>query len=191
MMDEIVCIIDKSGSMKSIRNDAIDGINAFLDEQKKVGEARLTLVFFDHEYQMVHDRVLLSSIGKLTEISYVPRGTTALYDAIGRTIDDVGKKISDMRIEDQPNKVVFAILTDGQENASKDYKRDKVNQMIEHEKKLGHKIIFLSADQDAFETGRMLGVNKVDIHSFVATGVGVRYAYHTASDSAVKYRTKS
>ncbi len=91
-LTEIVCILDRSGSMQSMRDDAIGGFNAFLEEQKKLpGAAHLTVVLFDHEYDVLHQGVDIQQVAPLNSDTYVPRGQTALLDAVGRTVDDVGR----------------------------------------------------------------------------------------------------
>lgn len=142
-MQEIICILDKSGSMMSCAGAAVEGFNQFLEEQNKVGEANLTLVWFDNGYQIGYE-------GKLTEakpIDYWPNGgLTALHDAIGKTFNHVKERFS----KEKPEKVVMAILTDGHENASKEFNSKSVGDLIEeHEDKYGWDVIYLGANQDA------------------------------------------
>jgi hypothetical protein len=110
-LSEIVCIIDRSGSMGSIRDDAIGGFNTFLAEQKKLpGEATLTYIQFDTEYEVVHENAPLNDVPPIDETVYVPRGSTALLDAVGRTIDATGKRLANMPEEHRPETVIVAIL---------------------------------------------------------------------------------
>lgn len=190
MNSEIVCIIDRSGSMHSIANDAIGGFNTFLEEQKKVeGEATLTYVQFDNEYEVVHENKPLQEVPQINETTYQPRGMTALLDAVGKTIDDVGKRLSGMSEQNRPDKVIVAILTDGMENASKKYSLEQVKGMITHQKdKYQWEFIYLGANQDAFAEGFKLGIDAKDTIAFAATGQGVRKAYTNMSNLTSNYR---
>ncbi|MFW9872522.1 MAG: hypothetical protein ACFFG0_05415, partial [Candidatus Thorarchaeota archaeon] len=148
MKCEIVCIIDRSGSMASIAKDAIGGFNTFLEEQKKVkGEATLTFIQFDTDYEIIHENKPLFDVPKLNESTFQPRGATALLDAVGKTIDSVGKRLSNMQENNRPEKVIVAILTDGEENSSKEYTLSKVREMITHQRdKYQWEFIFLAAN---------------------------------------------
>ena len=189
---EIVVIVDRSGSMQAIREDAVGGFNTFLDEQKKVpGSANLTLVLFNHEYQLVHSAVPLDNVKALDSATYIPGGTTALLDAVGRTIDDIGKRLSETADADRPNKVIVAILTDGLENASKDYKRERISEMISHQRdKYKWEFFFLAANQDAIQSGTSIGVAVANTMSFAATPDGTKTAYRGMSNSVTRSRTR-
>ena len=191
---EIICIIDRSGSMGSIRNDSIFGFNTFLQEQKKLpGEANLTLILFDDEYLVVHNNVNIQDVPELTEKTYVPRGWTALLDAIGKTIVTVGERLDKTPEENRPEKVIVAILTDGEENDSEEYtSKEKINEMITHQReKYNWQFIFLGANQDAFKTGGSLGINSADTFNFAANSVGTRSAYNNMTKTVSSYRTNS
>lgn len=192
MKSEIVCIIDRSGSMHSIVDDAIGGFNAFLEDQKKVdGEATLTFVQFDNEYEVVHENKPLNDVPNLDLNTYVPRGSTALLDAIGRTIDTVGKRLSNTPEDKRPNKVIVSILTDGEENASREYTLSKIKEMITHQKeKYNWEFIFLAANQDAFSEGFKLGIDSKDTFAFAANSVGTRNAYKNMGNVNKSYRTQ-
>ena len=191
-LTEIICILDRSGSMAGIRSDAIGGFNTFLAEQQKLpGEARLTLVLFNHEYQRTLDAAPLSEVQPLTEATYVPDGMTALLDAVGRTIDEVGKRLADTPEAERPGAVLICILTDGLENRSSDYSREKVREMIEHQQeKYGWTFVFLAANQDAFDEARKLGIRKEDAVNYDATADGVREAYDVMSVRASDSRRR-
>lgn len=188
MKVEIACVLDRSGSMSSIRSDAIGGFNAFLDAQKKIpGEANLSLVLFDNEYEKVYESKELSSVPELTTATFVPRGSTALFDAVGRTIDDLGAKLDSSA--NKPDKVIFVILTDGEENSSQEYSQERIAEMIKHqEEKYSWEFIFLAANQDAFETGSMLNIKACNTANFAATSVGTRDAYAYMSNTVASYR---
>ena len=120
-LTEIAFVLDRSGSMNPIAADAIGGFNTFLASQQSLpGEARLTLVLFDHEYLVTHNNVDIRSVPPLHSAAYLPRGMTALLDAVGRTIDDVGARLATTPEEQRPAKMIVAILTDGQATASRD-----------------------------------------------------------------------
>jgi len=192
MKSEIVVILDRSGSMQSIREDAIGGFNAFIEGQKKVeGEATVTLAQFDDIYEMVYDNIPLNEIKDLTSETYVPRGATALYDAIGKTINHVAtRRKTTCPVCDSETKVIFAILTDGHENVSREFNQAKINEMISHNRDSHEwEFIFLAANQDAFAAGGALGIKSSDTFNFAATGVGTRSAYADLGNITTSYRT--
>lgn len=187
---EIICIVDRSGSMHSIKDDAIGGFNQFLEDQQAVpGEANLTLVLFSHEYILVHDAVPLPQVEPLTDKTYQPSGSTALLDAVGRTIDDVGKRLAKTAEPERPSQVIVAILTDGQENASSDYSKTRLAEMIQHqEEKYAWQFFFLGANIDSFSTAGGLNIKKAQTANFVATAEGVRNAYKQQSEWVTRAR---
>jgi len=125
-------VLDRSGSMSSVRDDAIGGFKTFLAEHQKLpGEALLTLVQFNDGYEVVHDGVLVAVVPPLTPETYVPGGNTALLDAMGRTIDSVGAKLQSMPEGERPGKVIVVVISDGQENASREYTAQHVKSMID------------------------------------------------------------
>ena len=133
-LTEIVSIVDRSGSMQSILDDAIGGFNTFLAaQQRQPGEAKLSLILFDHEYQIVHQAVDIQQVEPLNQDTYVPRGSTALLDAVGKTIDAVGERLAATPESERPSQVIVSILTDGYENASQTYSKPKVAEMIKHQ----------------------------------------------------------
>ena len=189
-LTELVCIVDRSGSMEAIRDDAIGGFNRFLEDQQQApGEARFTLVLFNNEYELVQDRAPIDQVRPLTGGSYVPSGTTALMDAVGRTITDVGVRLSKAPDEDLPAHVIFGILTDGMENASSDYTLARVSSMIAHQQETYKwDFVYLAANQDAFQTGRSMSIQKKDVRSFESTPEGVREAFSMMSSEVSQRR---
>lgn len=189
-LTEIICIIDRSGSMDSIRTDAIGGFNAFLGAQQQLpGQARLTLVLFNHEYERVLDGTPLPDVQPLSDETYQPAGTTALLDAVGRTIDDVGQRLAATPEAERPGKVLVCILTDGLENSSSDYTRERVQAMIQHQQETyAWEFAFLAANQDAFAEAGGLSIAAHDAAGFAATSTGVREAFHVLSDRATRTR---
>lgn len=186
---EIVCIVDRSGSMASIVDDAIGGLNTFFEEQKKVpGKALVTTILFDHEYIVYHDGIKLEDVKPFDNKTYVPRGTTALLDAIGRGIATAKERIRDLPKTKQPSKIIVAVLTDGFENSSREYNKDKIVKMIKDQRKEKWEFIFLAADEQAMHDAMILGFQKVDTMSFTKTGAGVRVAYTNMSNLTANYR---
>ncbi len=157
---DIVVVLDRSGSMAAAIDDTIGGFNGFLEEQKRAeGLARLTLTRFDHEYEIVYEREDIARVPPLDRSTYVPRGNTALLDAIGRTIGALGARIAADAEAERPWKVVFVILTDGQENASREFTRSRILEMIrEKEQEAGWEFVFLGANQDAIAEARSIGI---------------------------------
>ena len=136
MKTDITVVLDRSGSMESIAKDVVTGLNEFVHKQQEVeGEAWFTLVQFDDEYDVVHFRAPIADVPKLTRRTYVPRGSTALLDAIGRTIVDISARIASMAPGDRPDQIVFAVATDGQENASHEFTRRQIFKMIREREK--------------------------------------------------------
>lgn len=177
---EIVCVLDRSGSMSAVRTDAIGGFNTFLQEQKKLpGKATMTLALFNTEYDLKYNGVELKDAEELNDISYVPGGATALLDAVGRTIESVAKRLKKKR--NKP-KVIFAILTDGEENASNEWTKEKLFDLIkEKQDKDNWAFLFLAANQDAIATAVSMAIPAGNAVDYAGTGIGTRTAYATAS----------
>lgn len=188
MKVEIAVVMDRSGSMASIKDDVIGGFNTFLKEQKSApGDVTFTLVLFDNEFLTPYYAVDIQKVPDLNQFNYTPRGSTALYDAVGRTIDEIGKRLD--KHSEKPDKVIVAILTDGEENSSSKYTRDQVASMIKHqESKYAWEFVFLAANQDAFQTGASLNIKACNTANFAATAQGARDAYRSMSDMTMSYR---
>ena len=148
--------------------EAIGGFNGFLESHQKVsGDAKLRLVLFDHEYIVAHDGRLIKDVPKLDDHSYVPRGTTALLDAIGRTINTIGERLDKTSEPERPGKVIVAILTDGLENASQEFSRRQIHEMITHQREVYNwEFIFLGANQDAIHAGAQIGIPAANAVTF-------------------------
>lgn len=170
-LTDITMVVDRSGSMESIRADAEGGINTFVDSQKsEPGEALLTLVQFDTAYEFIHKGVPISSVSRFR---LVPRGSTALLDAVGRAINETGARLAAMDEAQRPGLVVFVIVTDGAENSSKEFSREQIRKMIEHQQSVYKwQFTFLAANQDAFAEGATLGIAQAGIANFTAANVG-------------------
>ena len=190
---EIAIVLDRSGSMSSIKSDAIGGYNSFIESQKKVeGTASVSLYLFDDQYDIVYENKDIQSVSVLTEEIFIPRGMTALYDAMGKTINTLGEKFETMKESDRPSKVLVAILTDGAENKSQKFTSSKIKEMIEHQRsKYSWEFAFLAANQDAFLTGGDLGISKDMTMNFMATASGTRGAYATLNAMSTSYRTNN
>ena len=120
-LTEIVVIIDKSGSMRHLSSDVIGGINTFIQEQKRLeGDVNFSMLLFNDHIKHKYDRLKLSEVNELTSLDYNPNGFTSLYDAIGFAISHIGSKLHDTIEDDRPSKVLFAIMTDGEDNTSRE-----------------------------------------------------------------------
>lgn len=156
-LTDITMILDRSGSMMRIKTDTEGGFNAFIKEQRAVaGEARVSLVQFDDQYEEVYSGVL---VGSVPPVDLQPRGSTALLDAVGKTVVTTGERLAGMGEEDRPGHVVVVILTDGLENASHEWSREKVFELIkEQQEKYAWTFVFLGSNQDAIKVGAGIGV---------------------------------
>ena len=196
-LTEIAVVMDQSGSMASIKTDAIGGFNTFLDAQKNApGEALFSLVLFDTTKV---DRRFLSvpikSVPPLDEVTYTPAAGTPLYDAVAITIDEVGKKLSSMKEEDRPEKVVVVILTDGEENSSTDYRgeqgRLRLHEKIKHQSDVYKwQFVFLAANMDASLVGGSVGIGVQGCQGWQGGGE-LRAAYCFTSNAVTSYRGSS
>jgi hypothetical protein len=188
----ITVILDRTGSMESIRDDTIGGFNAFLAQQKaEPGLATLTLVQFDTQdpYEVVHRFILLGAVPELTRHTYIPRASTPLLDAMGRGIIDLEKSIADMKGDQPPSRVVFVVITDGQENSSREFRKDQVEKMIkDKQEKCGWQFVFLSADLAAIEDALTSGVQASGVMAFDKTGQGTSDAWASVSGRVADYR---
>ena len=151
---KIAVIMDRSGSMASVHEANVNGYNEFVNGQKLTpGTADLMLIMFDDHFEVRYDQPL-AQVAPMLLTDFVPRGSTALNDAIGRTIVEVGAILARMPESDRPGKVILVILTDGEENASKEFTREKVARMIGHQREVYKwEFVFLGANQDAVLTG--------------------------------------
>lgn len=180
---EIIVVLDRSGSMDVIKKATIEGFNGFLAGQKAVeGKALLTLVQFDHEYELVHSGKDIREVAPMRDNTYMPRGTTALLDAIGRTIEETRDRIHCLNDEGSERKVVFVVITDGEENSSKEYNRRQIFDMIRRgEEKYKWQFVFLGANQDAIQEASRLGVKESRSMTFAADGDGAKNMYFDLS----------
>ena len=189
-LTELVFILDRSGSMSGLETDTIGGFNSMLERQKKEsGEAFVTTVLFDDKYEVLHDRYDIKGVNLLTEKEYYVRGSTALLDAIGITINNIGKALSDAKEEDRPGKVLFVIITDGMENSSREFSYEKVKKMVEHQKsKYAWDFIFLGANIDAIKTANSFGISADMATNFVSDSAGTQLNYKIVSEVVSSFR---
>jgi uncharacterized protein YegL len=192
-LTELVFILDRSGSMSGLESDTIGGYNSLLDKQKKEpGECIITTVLFDDKYELLHDHINIKGVVPITGKEYFVRGSTALLDAIGRTINKIGNAQKHTAEEERAEKVMVVITTDGMENASREYDYDKVRQMIERQKeKYGWEFIFLGANMDAVETAARFGISADRAANYHADSAGVQLNYKVVSDAVSSFRANS
>lgn len=187
---ELVFILDRSGSMAGLESDTIGGFNSLIEKQKKEdGECYVSTVLFDHESEVLYDRVKLNKVRKMTTGDYTVRGSTALIDAIGGAIHHIGNIHKYARPEDVPAHTMFIITTDGMENASHIYSSDKVKAMIERQKqKYGWEFLFIGANIDAVETASKFGISNDRAVNYHADSVGTGVLYDTVSATVGNFR---
>lgn len=187
-LTDITLVVDRSGSMQSICDDAEGGVNAFIESQaKEPGEALLTLVQFDTEYEFLHKGVPVS---QATGYNLVPRGGTALLDAVGRAMNETGQRLSAMAEHDRPGLVVFVVMTDGEENSSREFSKANIKEMIQlQQEKYGWHFTFLGADQDAFAEAQEMGMTASGAASFSKEKVAAAYRATGAKVSRMRKQT--
>jgi hypothetical protein len=192
-LTEIVVVLDESGSMGPVTDDTIGGFNTFLSDQKKLpGEARLSLTLFDAPFlgEIRYNGVPICTVPELTKISYCPGGMTALLDAIGETIRSVGERLASTPEEDRPERVLFVIITDGEENSSSRYTKDQINKMISTQTNdYSWEFLFLGANQDAIKVADGYGIRGVNAANYSQDDHGTVKAFVSLSASAQSYRS--
>ena len=178
---QIVVVLDCSGSMESIAIPTVEGLNSFIKEQRNAkGDANMTLVQFDHEYRIDYKGKPIKEVKDLINgETFCPRGSTALFDAVGKTINDLNTT----------DDVIFVIITDGAENASKKYDQKKVFGLIEEKKKMGWNFLFLGANQDAIEAGAYMGISASNSVNYNANADSVNTLYNNVSAKVSTFRS--
>ena len=187
-LTDITIIVDRSGSMESIKTDAEGGIRTFVaDQQKQPGEATLSLIQFDTVYEEVYTA---KPINDVPDYTLVPRGGTAYLDALGRAIVMAGERMKAIPEGQRPGLVVMVVVTDGEENSSKEYTHAKIKEMIQHQQDVYKwQFTFLAAGMDAFKEGQALGINAAGVCGFTAENV--TRAYASASANIGRMRSSS
>lgn len=188
---EVVFILDKSGSMAGLEKDTIGGYNSMLNKQKKAeGEAFVTTVLFNHQYELLHDRINVRGISSITERDYEVAGTTALLDAIGFSIQKIVNVQKHTSAEERADQVLFVITTDGMENASREFTPEKIKKMITHQKeKYGWEFMFLGANIDAIATAEQFGIEEDFAVDYHADNKGTQLNYEMVSEAVIKLRS--
>ena len=192
----IIFVIDRSGSMGSIRDDMIGGFNAFIEAQKKLpGECKVFAYKFDDSYEPIFEDLDINQVPSLNRDNYVPHGWTALYDSLGKTIVDIGAKLSALKEEDRPEKVLFVTITDGEDNRHLQhedairYDAAKVKKMVDHQtNNYKWNFAYIGANQDAWAVGGSMGVAAAASLNYTADSIGTAYAFSSLSDSTSTYR---
>lgn len=182
-LTRIAIVLDRSGSMNAVRESTVAGFNEFIRAQRGVaGEARVRLVQFDDQYETVFD-LPLAEVPELTQNSFVPRGWTALLDAQGRTIDELGRELAALPECERPAKVIVMTLTDGLENASKQYRVEQIADMVRHQtEKYGWDFVFLGANQDAVQTAATMAIPRTAALTYAANPRSTMLLMQAASD---------
>ena len=184
-LTEIVFILDRSGSMSGLEADTIGGFNSLIKKQRKEpGVAIVSTVLFDDTCDVIHDRVPMDKVAKLTEDTYFVRGCTALLDAVGGAIHHIGNIHKYARDEDRPEKTLFIITTDGMENASRRYTYKKVKKMVERQKeKYGWEFLFLGANMDAIEAAGNIGIHADRAATYQCDAEGTALNYEVLEEA--------
>jgi Mg-chelatase subunit ChlD len=185
----IAVLLDRSGSMEAVKDETISGFNYFLKEQKAVGDnASFTLVQFDSEStDVVHEARPVRDVPDLNGDTYQPRGSTPLLDALGQTINSTGRTLAAIPEANRPDKIVFVVITDGQENASHKFTKSEVKEMINHQtEKYNWQFIYLGANQDAFAEARAVGIAKANAANYDPLYTDMAYA--STSMNVANYR---
>ena len=191
-LTEIVFILDRSGSMGHLTTDTIGGYNAFIDKQKKeAGAALVTTVLFDDYYEILHNAMDISHINPLTSKDYFVRGSTALLDAIGKTINATIGRVRTLKEEYKAGKVIFVIITDGYENASCEYSYSTIKKMIDYQSEKYHwEFLFLGANIDAASEGEKMGIRRDRSTNYTASHEGSAMMYNNISENVAFFRNE-
>lgn len=189
-LTELVMILDKSGSMAGLEDDTIGGYNAMLEKQKKLeGKCYLTTVLFDSHPTLLHDRTSLKAVGPITRKEFQVGGCTALLDAIGLSIQKIGNAQKHTHESYRAEKVIFVIITDGAENASRAFDQKKIKKMIERQKeRYQWEFIFLGANIDAVETASHFGIAANRAQNYHADSLGVEVNFRAMSSAVSSFR---
>ncbi len=189
-LTELVFILDKSGSMGGLETDTIGGYNSMLAKQQEVeGECHITTVLFDNNYELLHDRIDSKAVSPISEKEYQVGGSTALLDAIGRTIHKIGNAQKHTADDYRAEKVMFVIITDGEENSSREYSAEKIKAQIERQKeKYGWEFVFLGANIDAIETAGRFGISADRAQNYHSDSEGIELNFRVMSEVVAEYR---
>lgn len=189
-LTELVFILDRSGSMHGLEKDTIGGFNSVLERNKALpGDANITTILFDHRYTLLHDRQPIRSVAPITERDYSPAGMTALLDAVGQAIRKIDNVMAHTAEDYRAGKVQFVIITDGLENASREYSAQRVKQMIrDRQDREGWDFLFLGANMDAIAVAGDMGIQADRAVTAMADAPGVSLQYDAIADANVSFR---
>lgn len=189
-LTELVFILDKSGSMAGLERDTIGGFNAMLEKQKALdGQCRITTVLFDNRYELLHDRTDIRAVRPITAKEYHVGGSTALLDAVGKTIHKITTALKNTAEPFRAGKVMFVIITDGEENASHEYSAAEVKEAIQRQKsRYGWEFIFLGANMDAVETAGRFGIDAGRAANYVPDSQGTALNFRAMSETVSAFR---
>lgn len=189
-LTELIFILDRSGSMAGLESDTIGGYNAVLKKQKETdGDAVITTVLFDNQYELLHDRIDINAVRPMTEKEYFARGTTALLDAIGKTVNKIANAQMNTAEPYRAEKVMCVIITDGLENASREYTGQQIRALIDRRKKEDNwEFLFLGANIDAVQTAGHFGISADHAQNYVPDREGASVLYEAVGSVVSTYR---
>ena len=188
-LTELVFILDRSGSMAGLEGDTIGGFNGMLAKQQaQPGQARVTTLLFDHEHQFIHDRLDLAAVSPLTPESYFVRGNTALLDAMGKAVQKVDRVMAATEPSHRPDQVLFVIITDGMENASRRFTRQQIASLVAARREMGWEFVFLGANMDAIAVAESYGFAPDRAQTFQNDPEGVELNFDAVSHLATEMR---
>ena len=192
----IIFVVDRSGSMSSIAKDMIGGYNAFIKAQKdaNAGDCKVFFYQFDTQYDAVYENVDINHVAELTDKTYVPRGGTALYCSLGKTIKNIGEKLSNLNESERPERVLIATITDGEDNSllerNEIYDSEQVKEMIKHQtEKYGWDFVYIGANQNAWAVGNKMGIAGNTKLNYVASAKGTSEMFDKLSKGTLSYRS--
>lgn len=186
---ELVFVLDDSGSMWSLTKDTISNYNKLLEERRKEGNCIVSTIVFNKYRKVIHDRVSIDKVKNITTEDYIAGGSTALYDAVGTTIDEIGKALNNTPEEERPEKVIFVIITDGEENASVEYSQKDVLERITHQReKYNWDFSFIGANIDAKKAANDIGISLDDAFAYSNNSIGTQSVYKSLDNAIHSYR---
>ncbi len=182
---EIAFVLDKSGSMSNLVEDTIGGFNSILSQQKeKEGRAYITTMLFNHEFSWLHDHLDIHDVRPITRKQYFTSGCTALYDAIGHTVN----RLDRIRESEEDANVLMVIITDGMENSSREFEGGQIRKMIEARREKGWEFLFLGANIDSFAVSEGLGIARSRTANWRADSRGVDVSYNALNMIVSNFR---
>jgi len=185
-LTDLTIIVDRSGSMSNMQQEAENGVNQFIENQRRSsGECNFSLAQFDTVYELVYDNIPIQDVGRY---SLVPGGMTSLLDAVGKTINTIGNRLVEIPPEKRPGLVIVVIVTDGAENASQEFNREQIRNMIElQQNTYNWQFTFLGANQDAFAEAIQLGIDLGGVSNYTVNCAG--QMFNAASNNVTRMRS--